>query len=39
VRIGAVIAEVPARQAADLTHGQPAWATFALADAHALTHR
>jgi ABC-type sulfate/molybdate transport systems ATPase subunit len=39
VRVGAVVAEVPAQQAAGLTHGQPAWATFALADAHALPHR
>jgi ABC-type sulfate/molybdate transport systems ATPase subunit len=36
VRVGSVVAEVPAAQAAELRHGQPAWATFAAADAHVL---
>lgn len=38
VHVGGVVAEVPAAQAADLTHGERAWAVFALADAHALAH-
>jgi hypothetical protein len=37
VRVGGVVAEVPAVEAAALVVGQPAWATFAVADAHALS--
>ena len=36
VRLGAIVAEVPAAQAAQLARGQRAWATFAAADAHVL---
>jgi ABC-type sulfate/molybdate transport systems ATPase subunit len=36
VRVAGVTAEVPAAQAAALRHGEPAWATFAAADAHPL---
>jgi ABC-type sulfate/molybdate transport systems ATPase subunit len=39
VRVGAVVAEVPAEQAARLAHGEPAWATFHARDAHALRAR
>ncbi|WCB94079.1 Sulfate/thiosulfate import ATP-binding protein CysA [Baekduia alba] len=38
VRVGGLVAEVPAAQAASLSHGEPAWATFARADAHTLAH-
>jgi ABC-type sulfate/molybdate transport systems ATPase subunit len=36
VRVGRVVAEVPAAQAATLTLGERAWAMFAAADTHAL---
>jgi molybdate transport system ATP-binding protein len=39
VRVGGVVAEVPAAQAAGLTRGDRAWATFARADAHVLPTR
>jgi ABC-type sulfate/molybdate transport systems ATPase subunit len=39
VRVGGVVAEVPAAQAAQLERGARAWATFAAADAHVLGDR
>jgi ABC-type sulfate/molybdate transport systems ATPase subunit len=39
VRLGAVTADIPAGDAAGLVRGQPAWATFAAADAHVLPIR
>jgi molybdate transport system ATP-binding protein len=36
VRVGAIVAEVPAADAARLTRGQPAWAVIARADASIL---
>jgi ABC-type sulfate/molybdate transport systems ATPase subunit len=36
VRVGGIVAEVPAAQAAGLARGDRAWATFARADAHVL---
>jgi ABC-type sulfate/molybdate transport systems ATPase subunit len=39
VRVGGVVAEVPAEEAARLERGARAWATFAAADAHRLDDR
>jgi ABC-type sulfate/molybdate transport systems ATPase subunit len=39
VRVGGVVAEVPAAEAAALVRGARAWAAFAAADAHVLPDR
>jgi ABC-type sulfate/molybdate transport systems ATPase subunit len=39
VRVGGVVAEVPAAEAVHLARGARAWATFAAADAHVLRDR